>query len=234
MYCIILADRPHGSWKWSTWKRVSGWKNPKMQPSYSPVDSESTYIQNDNAIAPPLDLLPLTSEHRDVSEQQQQLRTTCSCSCCRRYSAFLATYSPCRHCLFVDTNNSGFLARAIFIFWLCSVSPSTVCLFTARKLNAHAPSLLLRFLVNVKCHQEAWNMNYSIFGRFQWIRMDAYILETMPKKTGKNDHYRPCGRPLCTEIATSLQDWKQRFDIVALIWGHSFSLSTNFQVGVDL
>ena len=35
-------------------------------------------FQNDDAIAPPLDLLPLTSEPRDVSQQQQQQwRTTC-------------------------------------------------------------------------------------------------------------------------------------------------------------
>uniref|UniRef100_A0A671U6A6 Phospholipase A2 n=1 Tax=Sparus aurata TaxID=8175 RepID=A0A671U6A6_SPAAU len=35
---------------------------------------------------------------------------------------------------------------SIFIFFLvCLVSLSTVCLFTARKLYAHAPSLLLRF-----------------------------------------------------------------------------------------
>ena len=26
-------------------------------------------------------------------------------------------------------------------------------------------------------------MNYSVFGRFQWIRVDADILETMPRKT---------------------------------------------------
>ena len=53
----------------------------------------------------------------------------------------------------VHTNNSGFLARAIFIFFfLCLVSPSTVCLFTACKLNAHAPSLLLRF----------WWMEYEL------------------------------------------------------------------------
>ena len=44
------------------------------------------------------------------------------------------------------SNDSRFLALAIFIFFfLCSVSPSTVCLFTARKLYAHAPSPLLHF-----------------------------------------------------------------------------------------
>ena len=28
-----------------------------------------------------------------------------------------------------------------------------------------------------------WNMNYSVFTRFQWIRLDANILEIMLKKT---------------------------------------------------
>ena len=28
-----------------------------------------------------------------------------------------------------------------------------------------------------------WNMNYSVFGRFQWICLDATILEMMPDKT---------------------------------------------------
>ena len=42
--------------------------------------------------------------------------------------------------LSVHTNDSGVLALA-FVFLLCSVSFSTVCLYTARKLYAHAPSL---------------------------------------------------------------------------------------------
>ena len=42
-------------------------------------------LWNDDVIAPPLDLLPPTSEPRDVSWQQQQWRTTCLCSCHRRY-----------------------------------------------------------------------------------------------------------------------------------------------------
>ena len=40
-----------------------------------------------------------------------------------------------------NNNNSGL--HAIFVFLLCSVSPSTVCLYTARKLYTHA--LLLCF-----------------------------------------------------------------------------------------
>ena len=68
---------------------------------------------------------------------------------------------------------------------------SVHCLFIARKLNAHAPCLLLRFLVNVKRHLEAWNMNYSVFGRFQWIRVDANILKTMTRKTEEKRSFSP-------------------------------------------
>ena len=61
-----------------------------------------------------------------------------------------------------------------------------------RMLNSSFP-----FLVNVKHHLEAWNMNYSVFGRFQWIRMNANILEMMLRKTEeKRDCFRPGGWPL--------------------------------------
>ena len=69
------------------------------------------------------------------------------------------------------TKDSGFLALAIFVFFLLfSGCPSTVCLFSL-------------FLVNFKRHLEAWNMNYSVLSRFQWIRLDANILEAMLRKT---------------------------------------------------
>ena len=32
-------------------------------------------------------------------------------------------------------------------------------------------------------HLKAWNMNFSVLSCFQWIRIDANILETMPRKT---------------------------------------------------
>ena len=86
----------------------------------------------------------------------------------------------------VHTNNSGFLAVAIFIFFffLCSVSLSTVCLFTAYSLCA-CSIFSSPFLVNIKCYPETWNMNYSVFGRFQWIRVDANILKTITRKMEK-------------------------------------------------
>ena len=58
MYCIVLADRPYGSWKRSAWKH---------SPPFFMWTVYPHTFQNDVAIAPPLDLLPLTSESRDVS-----------------------------------------------------------------------------------------------------------------------------------------------------------------------
>ena len=47
--------------------------------------------------------------------------------------------------------------------------------------------LMLRLFFSVFGEFQApsigWNMNYSVFSRFQWIRVDANILETMPRKT---------------------------------------------------
>ena len=61
---------------------------------------------------------------------------------------------------------------------------SFYCLFvnSAQALCACSIASSL-FLVNFKCHLEAWNMNYSDLSRFQWIRVDANVLETMPRKT---------------------------------------------------
>ena len=81
--------------------------------------------------------------------------------------------------LSVHTNASGFLALAIFIFFLlCSVSLSTVCLYTTQVLCASSISSST-FLVNFKHHLLAWNVNYSVLSHCQWIRLDANILETI-------------------------------------------------------
>ena len=46
---------------------------------------------------------------------------------------------------------------------------------------------MLRLLFSVFGEFQAppipWNMNYSVLGRFQWIDMDANILEIMPRQT---------------------------------------------------
>ena len=78
------------------WNRVSGWRNPKMQPSRFHVDGESTYFPKRWRHRPTT--RPLASDlwtPRRLITQQQQWWTTCSCSCHRGYWAFLATYSPC-------------------------------------------------------------------------------------------------------------------------------------------
>ena len=58
MFCIVLADRPHGSCKCSAcrcinalfWNLVSGWKNPKTLAFCSRVDSKSAYFAANDAI----------------------------------------------------------------------------------------------------------------------------------------------------------------------------------------
>ena len=78
----------------------------------------------------------------------------------------------------------------------CYVRFLLYCLFVYRA-KAICACLLLRFLVNVKSHLEAWNMNYSVFGCFQWSRMDTNILKTMTRKTEKKKIvFCPCGRGL--------------------------------------
>ena len=50
-------------------------------------------------------------------------------------------------------------------------------------------------------------MNYSMLSHFQWIRLDANILETMPRKTGgKKDRFGTCRHGLTLERVFVL--WK--------------------------
>ena len=70
----------------------------------------------------------------------------------------------------------------IVFFLLCSVSLSTVCLYTVCKLYAHAPSLPLHFWW-IQVPPIGWSMNYSVLSRFQWTRSDANILEMMQRTT---------------------------------------------------
>ena len=72
---------------------------------------------------------------------------------------------------------------------------SVYCLFvySAQALCACSVSSS-QFLVNFKRHLEAWNMNYSVFSRSQWIHLDANILETIPgKMEKKKDCFGTCG-----------------------------------------
>ena len=73
--------------------------------------------------------------------------------------------------------------RAIFVFLLCSVSSSTVCLYTACKLYAHAPSLLLHF---------GW-ISSTTHSPGIWSKE---CFPMMPRKMGGKDSFGTCGRGL--------------------------------------
>ena len=73
--------------------------------------------------------------------------------------------------------------RAIFVFLLCSVSSSTVCLYTACKLYAHAPSLLLHF---------GW-ISSATHSPGIWSKE---CFPMMPRKMGGKDSFGRCGRGL--------------------------------------
>ena len=73
---------------------------------------------------------------------------------------------------------------AIFVFFLlCSVSSSTVWLYTVASFMRML-RLLFSVFVEFQAPPVGWNMNYSVLSRFQWIRLDTNILEKMPRKTG--------------------------------------------------
>ena len=158
------------------WNLVSGWKNVKTPPLRSRVDSESTYFAYRWChFSAPRPLNPATSHNNNnngglhacvgAAEDIEPFRVT--------------TIVPLLlHWAKKNDNHQ----LAIFIFFLsCSVSSSTVCLYTVHKLHAHAPSLLLCF-GEFQAPPIGWNMNYSALSCFQWIRLDANILETMPRK----------------------------------------------------
>ena len=131
--------------------------------------------------------------------------TTCLCSCRRRYWAFLATYSPCSWVwvtaaatsLTVHIKDSGFLALAIFIFFLlCSVSPSTVCFYTERKLSAHALSLLHFWWTFSSTYRPGiWTKAFSALFSGPCERKYSW---TMPRKTEEKKHCSGTyGKALC-------------------------------------
>ena len=87
--------------------------------------------------------------------------------------------------------------RAIFIFFfLCSVSSSTVCFFTASKLNVHAPSLLL-------CFWWIWSATYRL--EYELQRVEALTMDPFGRKYSwnnsekdwvKKDCFGTCGHGL--------------------------------------
>ena len=110
------------------WKRVSWWKTQRTQPSRFRVDSESAYFLKRWRHRPTP--RPLVS---DLWIPQRLITTTTTTTTMMDYMLVFML--------------------AIFIFsLLCSVSPSTICLFTERKLSMRALSLLHSVFVNVKRH----------------------------------------------------------------------------------
>ena len=163
-------------------QRVSGWRNPKTQPSHSHVDGESAYFPKRwrHHPTPP----PLAS---DLWTQRRLIRTTTT------MADYMLVFVP-QKILSLSCNllASGFLA---LFFLLCLVSPSTVYLFTARKLNAHAPCLLRFWLMS----SVTFRLEYEL-QRFRSFSVDPYGRKyswNNAKEDGeKKDCFRPSGRPL--------------------------------------
>ena len=69
----------------------------------------------------------------------------------------------------------------------------------------HMLHLFLSVSGDFQAQPIGWNMNYSALSRFQWIRLDANILEMMPRKTEeKKGRFGTCGHGLSVGLITSL------------------------------
>ena len=137
---VSLSGRPHGNAfvckRMCFWNLVSGWKHLKTPPLCSHADSESAYFVYRWRHRPtPRPLYPTTSHNNNnnngglhacvrLSEDIEPIRVIRS-----KYSA----------ALLLRWATKG-LRKTDFVF--CFFFH---CLYTARKLYAHAPSLLLRF-----------------------------------------------------------------------------------------
>ena len=136
-------DRSHGCRKRSAWKRTflkMGLRVEKSEnaASHFPVDSESAYLMTPSPHPSTSYLWPLnpTMSHNINNNNNNYNGGLHACVRATKYiEPFLqlTRHSSSSTSLTVHTNDSGFLVLAIFIFTLlCLVSPSTVCLFTAR------------------------------------------------------------------------------------------------------
>ena len=65
---------------------------------------------------------------------------------------------------------------AIFIVWFLLLL--SVCIQRASFM--HMLHLFFSIFGEFQTPPIGWNMNYSVLSRFQWIRLDASILEMMP------------------------------------------------------
>ena len=107
--------------------------------------------------------------------------------------------------LTVHTNSAGFFVLAIVVFFLlCLVSPSTVCLFTACKLHAHALSLLLClwWMSSATYRPGRWTTAFWIvFSGSVWTQI---FLKRSSRKTEEKDCFGTCG---CAAASQTCRLW---------------------------
>ena len=173
------------------WKRVSGWRNPITQPSRFHVDGILSEMMaalprpSTSCLRP---LSPATSHNnnnnngglharvRAAEDIEPFLQLTHIVVECESQQQFDLINGPHQRFWFPCTSHFNFLlvVFGFYVYCLFVYSAQAKC---ACSVSSSA------FLVNVKRHLEARNRIYSVFGHFKWIRMDANILETMPRKT---------------------------------------------------
>ena len=180
MICIVLADRPHGSCKpgFETWSQDG--KIWKRRPC--------VLVWTANLPSP----LPSTSSLRPLTPRRLITATTTTTTMVDHMLVLvlqkifslseLLEQNILLLCHYAEQKRIMDNPLAIFVcFFLCSVSSSTVCLYTSfMRMLRLSFSIFGEFQV-----PPIWDMNYSVLSRLQWIHSDANILETMPKKTGE-------------------------------------------------
>ena len=202
MYCIVLANHPYGSWKRSAWKHTflkTGLRVEKSENAALPfscgrricIISKTTmplphpamsHNKNNNGrlharvyVAEDIEpFLPLTCLEVECVLQQQ----------------FDLINSPYRCFWFPCTSHFHLL---LVVFWFLL---STVCLFTARKLNAHALCLLLRFwwMSSATDRPGIWTTAFLVvFSGSVWTQI---FLKRCWGRRRKKDRFRTSGRPL--------------------------------------
>ena len=129
------------------WNLVSGWKNPKTLPLCSLVYGESAYFAYQWRHRPAPRPLAFDLLH------PRRLITTTTKTIADYMLVFVL--QKILSLFGLRGQNILLLCHDIFVFFLYSVSSSTVCLYTARKLYVHAPSLLL-------CFWWIWSVTYRL------------------------------------------------------------------------
>ena len=186
---MVLAGRPLGSCKRSAWKRtflirmLSEAMTPSPHPSTSclrPLNPTTSHNNNNGGlhvcVRPAEDIEPFLQLTHLVVE-------------CESQQQFDLINGPHKQFWFPRTSHFRLLL-VVFGF-------SVHCLFTVRKIYARAPSLLPRFwwISSATYRPGLWTTMF--FGHFQWILMDANIVETMSRDTDeKKGCFRACGRAL--------------------------------------